>query len=249
MTFVLVRAPKSGLPSHAGQDIRPIRSRVRLNILVSPITQTPPRLADSRQHHRPVTMNDTALFFELLGMLVTDPRTGVLLALLMAAAVCDYRTFRIPNLITFGGIGFALVYNSIVPPVWHAGWAWAPAGMLLGFCAMLPMYAMGVMGAGDVKLMAMVGAFLGFHATLQALLFCVLSAGIAALAFGLRKRVMGRLLANTGAAMRGMFWSAIASGKPQLAPGAMPSVGKLAYGISIAIGTTACLVAQQFNLV
>ncbi|RSZ55437.1 prepilin peptidase [Massilia atriviolacea] len=194
-------------------------------------------------------MNDTASFFELLGMLVTDPRTGVLLALLLAAAICDWRTMRIPNLLTGGGIVFALVYNSIVPPVWQAGWSWAPAGMLLGLAAMLPLYAMGVMGAGDVKLMAMVGAFLGFNATLQALLFCVLSAGLAALAFGLRKRVMGRLLANAGGAMRGLFWSAVASGRPQLAPGAMPSVGKLAYGISIATGTSACLVAQQFNLV
>jgi prepilin peptidase CpaA len=194
-------------------------------------------------------MNDTASFFELLGMLVTDPRTGVLLALLLAAAICDWRTMRIPNLITAGGMLFALVYNAVVPPVWHAGWAWAPAGLLLGFGAMLPLYAMGVMGAGDVKLMAMVGAFLGVDATMQALLFCVLSGGLAALAFGLRKRVMGRMLANAGGAMRAMFWSAIASGKPQLAPGAMPSVGKLAYGISIAVGTASCLVAQQFNLV
>lgn len=194
-------------------------------------------------------MNDLASFFELLGMLVTDPRTGVLLALLLAAAVYDWRTMRIPNLITAGGMLFALVYNAIVPPAWHAGWAWAPAGLLLGFGAMLPMYALGVMGAGDVKLMAMVGAFLGFNATLGALLFCVLSAGLAALAFGLRRRVMGPMLANAGGAMRALFWSAIASGKPRLAAGAMPSVGKLAYGISIAIGTTIYLVAQQFNLV
>lgn len=194
-------------------------------------------------------MNDTASFFQLLGMLVTDPRTGVLLALLAAAAVCDWRTFRIPNLLTGGGIVFALVYNGIVPPVWQAGWSWAPAGLLLGLTAMLPMYAIGVMGAGDVKLMAMVGAFLGFQATLQALLFCVLCGGLAALAFGLRQRVMGRMLGNAGGAMRALFWSAIASGKPQLAPGAMPSVGKLAYGVCIAIGTSACLVAQQLNLV
>ncbi|MDQ1919956.1 A24 family peptidase [Massilia pseudoviolaceinigra] len=194
-------------------------------------------------------MDETAFFFELLGMLVTDPRTGVLLALLAAAAVCDYRTFRIPNLITGGGILFALVYNTVVPPDWRAGWTWAPAGMLLGFGAMLPMYAIGTMGAGDVKLMAMVGAFLGFNATLYALLFCVITAGIAALVFGLRKRVMGRMLANTGAAMRGMLWSAVASGTPRLQPEAMQSVGKLAYGISIALGTTSYLVAQQFNLV
>jgi prepilin peptidase CpaA len=194
-------------------------------------------------------MAELRSFFELLGMLVTDPRTGVLLALLAAAAVSDYRSFRIPNLITGGGILFALVYNTAVAPEWHADWTWAPAGMLLGFGAMLPMYAIRAMGAGDVKLMAMVGAFLGVSGTAYALLFCVVTAGIAALGYALRKRVMARMFANVGGVMRGMLWSAVASGNPQLQPGAMQSVGKLAYGISIAVGTTSYLVAQQFNLV
>lgn len=194
-------------------------------------------------------MAELRSFFELLGMLVTDPRTGVLLVLLVAAAVSDYRTFRISNWITGGGILFALAYNSTVPPVWHAGWTWAPAGMLLGFGAMLPMYAIRAMGAGDVKLMAMVGAFLGASATAWALLFCVVTGGIAALAFALHKRVLARMFANVGGVMRGMLWSSVASGTPQLQPGAMQSVGKLAYGISIAVGTTSYLVAQQFNLV
>jgi hypothetical protein len=126
-------------------------------------------------------MSELHSFFDLLGMLVTDPRTGVLLALLVAAAVSDYRTYRIPNWLTMGGILFALVYNAVVPPVWHAGWTWAPAGLLLGLGAMLPMYAIGAMGAGDVKLMAMIGAFLGVSATMQALLFSVVTGGLAAL--------------------------------------------------------------------
>jgi len=188
-------------------------------------------------------------FFELLGMLVMEPRTGVLLALLAAAAVSDYRSYRIPNWLTGGGILFALVYNTVVPPVWHAGWTWAPAGMLLGFGAMLPMYALRVMGAGDVKLMAMVGAFLGAAGTASALLFCVLTGGVAALGFAFHKRVMGQMLANTGGVMRSMLWSSVAGTSPRLQPGAAPSVGKLAYGISIAIGTTVYLVARQFNLV
>jgi prepilin peptidase CpaA len=114
---------------------------------------------------------------------------------------------------------------------------------------MLPMYALRIMGAGDVKLMAMVGAFLGVNATLVALLFCIVTAGIAALAFALRKGVLAQLFGNVGGLMRGMLWSAVASGKPQLQPAAMQSVGKLAYGISIAVGTAGYLVAQQFNLV
>jgi prepilin peptidase CpaA len=194
-------------------------------------------------------MDEFRAFFELLGMLVTDPRTGVLLALLAAAAVCDYRTYRIPNLITAGGTVFALAYNTLVPPEWHAGWTWAPAGLLLGLGAMLPMYAIRAMGAGDVKLMAMVGAFLGLHGTLYALLFSVIAGGVAALGYALHRQVLGRMLANTGGVLRGMLWSAVAGNGPQLAPVPTESVGKLAYGISIAVGTAASVVAQQFLLV
>ncbi|HEY0491387.1 MAG TPA: A24 family peptidase [Telluria sp.] len=193
-------------------------------------------------------MAELRSFFELLGMLVTDPRTGVLLALLAAAAITDYRTFRIPNILTGGGILFALVYNAIVAPEWRADWTWAPLGMLLGFFALLPMYAIRAMGAGDVKLMAMVGAFLGVTGTMYALLFSIVTGGIAAIAFAMHKRVMGRMLANAGDVMRGMMWSSVATGNPQLQAGAA-SVGRLAYGISIAVGTACSLVARQFNLV
>lgn len=194
-------------------------------------------------------MTELNALFELLGMLVTDPRTGVLLLLLAGAALSDYRTLKIPNLLTGGGILFALVYNTLVHPAMHTDWTWAPAGMLLGFGAMLPMYVLRIMGAGDVKLMAMVGAFLGADATITALLFCVVTAGVAALAYAAHHRVLARMLGNVNGILRGMLWSAVASGQPQLQQGAMPSVGRLPYGVSIALGTAIYLVAQQLNFV
>jgi prepilin peptidase CpaA len=194
-------------------------------------------------------MDEFKAFFELLGMLVTDPRTGVLLALLAAAAVYDWRTYRIPNLLTAGGLLFALAYNTAYPPAMIANWTWAPTGMLLGLAALLPMYAIGAMGAGDVKLMAMVGAFLGPQGAIYALLFSGAAGGIAALSFALRKRMLGRMLANTGDAVRGMWWSAVAGNAPRVQPAQAPSVGRLAYGISIAAGTGAYVVARQFGLV
>jgi prepilin peptidase CpaA len=193
-------------------------------------------------------MAEFRAFIELIGMLFTDPRTGVLLLLLAAAAFSDYRTFKIPNLLTGGGILFALAYNAIFPPYPHAGWSWAPIGMLVGFIAMLPMYAMRIMGAGDVKLMAMVGAFLGFPAILDAMLFSVVTAGIAALAFAVRNRVTGRLMANIRELVRGMVWSAVAGNSPvQHTP--FQSVGKMAYGVSIAVGTAIYVVAEQLGFV
>jgi prepilin peptidase CpaA len=57
------------------------------------------------------------------------------------------------------------------------------------------------------------------------------------------------MLDNTRQLLRGMLWSSVAGSGPRLQRGAAPSVGKLAYGVSIAAGTTAYVVARQFGLV
>jgi prepilin peptidase CpaA len=59
-------------------------------------------------------MQEFYAFLELLAMLAFDPRVVVLFALLVIAAVSDYRTYRIPNWLTFGGSAFALVYKTVI---------------------------------------------------------------------------------------------------------------------------------------
>ncbi|MEO7576038.1 MAG: A24 family peptidase [Massilia sp.] len=194
-------------------------------------------------------MNEFRALLDLLGMLIADPRTGVLLALLALAAWHDCRCFRIPNLLCAGGIIFALLYNDAVPPVPHATWFWAPAGMLLCFSLTVPMYAFGVMGAGDVKLLSMVGAFLGVGDGLQALLFSMITAGLAALAFALSRRVLRRMLANVRELLRTVMWSAVAAARPAVPVAAMASVGRLPFGLSIALGTAIWLVGDQLGFI
>lgn len=195
------------------------------------------------------TSSEFTAFLELTGMLLTDPRTAVLLALLLVAAVTDYRTFRIPNWLTGGGLVFALVYTALVPPEYNASWWWGAAGALIGFLVTLPMYVLRSMGAGDVKLMTMVGAFLGITGTLYAMVFSFITAGIAAIAFAASKGVLLRMFGNVRRIMDGMAWSAIGGIRPTAQMKEQESVGKLAYGISIAIGTTVYVVAQHFNFI
>lgn len=194
-------------------------------------------------------MDEFRALMELIGMLLANPRTGVLIALLALAAVSDYRSFRIPNLLTGSGLVFALIYNIAYWPEPHTQWWWAPAGMLLGFGVTLPMYALRVMGAGDVKLMAMVGAFLGVGGTLNALLFSFITAGLAALLFAAAHRVTARMLSNVRTLVSGMMWSAVAGSRPVVEASAIQSVGRLPFGVSIAFGTTAYLVAQQIGFI
>lgn len=187
-------------------------------------------------------------FLELAALLFTEPRTAVLLALLAVAAVTDYRSFRIPNWLTGGGIVFALVY-AIFTPIPGASW-YAPAtGLLLGFAFTIPMYITRTMGAGDVKLIAMIGAFLGPLAVLYAILFSFITAGIAAIGFAAARGLVGRLFGNVRNILSGLAWSAIGGIRPvaRMEPGA--SIGSLAFGISIAIGTSLYVVASHFYLI
>jgi prepilin peptidase CpaA len=192
-------------------------------------------------------MTPSQALLELLLDLIVSPRTGVLLALLVVAAIIDYRTWRIPNLLTGGGIVFALLYNLSVAPMLRPDPGLVPLGLLFGGCALLPLYAMGVMGAGDVKLMAMVGAFLGLGATAWALLFSIVSAGVLGLVHAGARGLGAELIRNVGERLAAMVWSGVARGGIGAPPGPLRSVGKLAYAISIAIGTSVYLVTRQLG--
>ncbi len=192
-------------------------------------------------------MQELRALLDLLAMLAGDPYLLVLLALLVAAAVSDWRRYRIPNPLTFGGAMFALLYPMLIgrPPM-AALLAWL-GGMLTGLLLMLPLHLMRVMGAGDVKLMAMVGAFLGVPATLYAVLFTFVVGGIAALAVALRRRQLASLLTNVRSAVYAMALTRMAGLRPDGRGTVRQSVGRLPYGVCICIGTVASVVARQLG--
>lgn len=192
-------------------------------------------------------MQEFDALLELLAMLIKEPRTGVLFTLLVIASVSDYRTYKIPNWLTASGMIFGLTYNTAVPFSIHLGFFWAFGGLLLGFLTMLPFYGLRVMGAGDVKLMAMAGAFLGVTDTLHAVIFSFIVGGIAALIFSLYNKALVRMLGNVKSAAQMMMMSAIGGFRPELQIEAGKSVGKLPYGICISIGTVAYVVAKQLG--
>lgn len=94
--------------------------------------------------------------------MLTETNPGALLALgvmLFAATGWDLRCHRIPNGFTLGGALMGLLLQ---------GWSFGVAGLFsgmgglaVGIAILLPFYALKGMGAGDVKLMGAVGAFLG----------------------------------------------------------------------------------------
>lgn len=184
---------------------------------------------------------------DLLGMLLTEPRIALLLLLLTTAAVIDYRTYRIPNWLTFFGATIGLAINTILPTMLHQGFWWAATGLLIGFFLALPLYLLRVMGAGDVKLIAMVGAFLGGSGIFYAVLCIFITGGVAAIVFGLSKKLFTPMLVNIKAVLQQAVLSGIGGMTPALEIKTSQSVGKLPYGVSIALGTLFYVIANQLG--
>jgi prepilin peptidase CpaA len=105
------------------------------------------------------------------------------------AAVVDWRTRRIPNWLTFLSLVTGLVMNAWIGGL--TGLGLALAGAALGVLVLLPFYAVGAIGAGDVKLMGAVGALFGPQLLLSVAIYTALAGGVMSLILLL---VRGRLL-------------------------------------------------------
>lgn len=175
---------------------------------------------------------------DLLAMLILAPRSGLLIALLASAAWFDWRTHRIPNVLTLGGALSGLLLNSLLPSTEALPWLSSLAGLATGLLLFLPLYLGRAIGAADVKLMAMVGVFLGFPATLHAVLATLLAGGVMALIHAASRGALMPLIDRLG--------SLLLQGGLKL-QGPAGSLGQLPYGLAIAGGTAAYLILQQLG--
>ncbi len=184
-----------------------------------------------------------------LGMLLLkDARTMTLFLLLIMAAVIDVRSYRIPNWLNASGATLGLAFCIGVPAAAPHGIWWSLQGLLTGLVLMLPLYALRVTGAGDAKLMAVVGLFLGAGGVLQACLISLVVGGVLAVGYGFLHGALGQLMQN----LKVFLWTAAAS----IATGARvrvqvdqaTSIGRLPLAVSIALGTIGYVLAVHFGL-
>ena len=85
--------------------------------------------------------------------------TTILALALIAAAITDVRSSKIPNLITFPLASVGLLIHGVANGL--DGLIFSLEGLALGFGLLLIFYIFGGMGAGDVKLLGAVGAIIG----------------------------------------------------------------------------------------
>jgi prepilin peptidase CpaA len=157
-----------------------------------------------------------------------------LMAVVIAGAVCDLATRRIPNWITLPGALAGLALQA-----WHGGWHGALsslAGAGLGFAIFLLLYLLGGMGAGDVKLFAAVGAFVAPASLPLVFVFTGLLGGLAAIVLSLARGRLREVLVRTASLLKNLAllrWQDVRRASRLDAPGAL----RLPYGAVIAGGT------------
>jgi prepilin peptidase CpaA len=114
----------------------------------------------------------------------------------VTAATIDVITRRVPNALTIGLAAIGLV--GAASGVGGLSVATAALGFITGFVLMLPGHFLGGTGAGDVKLMAALGAIIGPQLVLMGFFYTALAGGALALGFALARRQLRGTLKRTG---------------------------------------------------
>ena len=105
------------------------------------------------------------------------PYTAALSAAIIAT-VTDIRSLRIHNSLTVPVCLSGLAFHGM-----QSGWEGffgSLAGIAIGFAVLILPYLMGILGAGDVKLLMGIGAWIGGHGTALVALFGCLATGVVA---------------------------------------------------------------------
>lgn len=157
----------------------------------------------------------------------------------LAAIACgwDLRTRRIPQLLTLGGALAGVVYH-LVTGGWQGG-VGSLAGWAVGIAIFLAPFALGGLGAGDVKLLGAIGAWLGAGPVIWVALYTGVAGGVLALTIAVAGGYFTQAMANIRRLL--MHWAL--NGLRPLADVTLEHGGgpRLAYAVPILAGTMAAL--------
>ncbi len=146
----------------------------------------------------------------------------------------DYRFHRVPN-----WLGATVALCGLVAQAFWNGRSGAVAGvegLLVGFGLLFGLWLIRGMGAGDVKLMAALGTWLGPQLTLVAVAVGGLIGGAMALAMIARQRAWTQMSANVGVLMAKMGTWKTALGDFGSAQSLGRSTGMIPYAIPLCLG-------------
>jgi prepilin peptidase CpaA len=163
-------------------------------------------------------------------------RTLALVLLLTSAIWFDGRQGRIPNLLVVFGLAAGLLIQFALAGL--SGALTALEGIGVGLLVLGPLYALGYLGAGDVKLVAAVGSLMGPRDLSIAIVFIFLAGGVLSVAITLSRGKLRQLGRN----LRLILFGAVIDlglGQAPRATATIPTVGRMPYAVPIAVGVAA----------
>ena len=166
-----------------------------------------------------------------------------LIGTVLAASAYDLALRRIPNRLLLAALlcAAALHLGSGTP---FALLSTGLAGLATGLLIFLPLYGLQGMAAGDVKLMATVGAFCGPWLTLEICLLTFVIGGVLGLSIVIARGCLREAWTNVVVLLRPLYMRLLGV---RLAREPLPaaSVGGMPYGVAIALGTLAVLYSRH----
>ena len=97
-------------------------------------------------------------------------------ALISAAVITDYKCFQIPNLQNLWGLISAIFLNLFLQEQYNL--LSNVIGFVIPFVLLYPVFIIGGIGAGDIKLLCVIGTIIGMKSSMKFTIFCFVIAGI-----------------------------------------------------------------------
>ena len=165
-----------------------------------------------------------------------------LAAIIVAGIACltDLRSRRISNRLVLAGATFGMLLNLVSGGLPSLGWSLL--GGLLGLGLFLPFFALGGMGAGDVKLLACLGTILGPGDLLAVALVGAIIGGVLALGVAMAHGRLRSTLMGIGTLVA--FWATGGLRPSPVLNLESPETLKIPYAVPVAAGTFLVLLSR-----
>ena len=163
----------------------------------------------------------------------------VLLVLIVISSYTDLKFRKIYNRHTIPSLLVGMFLATLVN---FPGGLWnAILASLVAFTVFFVMFALGIMGGGDVKLVAAVGALIGYPCILDALFWGIMCGGVYAILSLLKRKALVSTLKQIFIFIWNLFiWRIVT-------PPNLKESKKIPYGLCIASGTIIALVMKYMN--
>lgn len=159
------------------------------------------------------------------------------------AAASDLRSRRIPNKLVLCGLATGFFFQAVAPEGHGLLARWFGSvgvldglyGVGVGLAIFLPFYMLRTLGAGDVKLLAMLGMWFGPRPMVGVAILTMACGGLLALSVALWMRSLRQVLGNIGFMLTDTLVRATATGRATVSVPAR-TTGRLPYAIAILAG-------------